>query len=762
LFHKVATSIGRAMATFLLEIGSEELPADFAREALPQLRELVRVDLERLRLSFTAVRSTGTPRRLALTIEGLAEWQEDLRAERKGPPAQQAFRDGQPTEAALGFARRCGVDPQALEVRETEKGPFVFARTLERGQSTAALLPALIPAWLWSLQGRRFMRWGAGESRFSRPVRWLVALLDSEVVPVALPECDPPLRSDRFSRGHRLQNDPLEIANAGVYPATLAAHDVQVERDTRAAWIREHLEQAAVEAGGRLDLPEALFEELVDLVEAPHLIEGAIEARFLALPPEVLSTVMRSHQRYVPLLRADAAADPLALEADGVLLPRFLCIGNGRADAAATIRRGNERVLRARLADAEFFWQADCAVPSIDRRDALARVTFAEGLGSLRDRGERIEWLTDVLLEASGQEGGVAEAARRAAHLCKHDLVSQMVGEFPELQGVMGAKYLLAEGEPRAVALAVLEHYLPRGAGDALPSSDAGAVVALAERLELLLSIFAKGERPSGSSDPYALRRAGNGLLQILWQRGWRLNLLALLERACGHWGELLPERSIDSQALVGDLQAFLRARILSLLEEQGIDPDLGQAVAGESVPIERVLVHPVGVQQRAQLLQDWRRNRNDAFQRVQEVVQRAARLADQATEADLKAIELIRRNPNDPSLYKRSSERELFDAVAGLADAMMSNWSPDKLALIARASAAYPFLDAADLHSIASSLSGLTDPLSKFFDGEESVMVMCEDLHVRASRLGMLLQIKEFASLLADFTKIQNRRAAG
>jgi glycyl-tRNA synthetase beta chain len=763
------------MATFLLEIGSEELPADFAREALPQLRELVRADLERMRLPFTAVRSTGTPRRLALTIEGLADRQEDLSAERKGPPAQQAFREGQPTEAALGFARRCGVEPGALEVRQTEKGPFVFARTWEPGQPTAELLPGLIPPWIWGLQGRRFMRWGAGEGRFSRPVRWLVALLDAEVVPVVLHDCDPPLRSHRFSRGHRLQDGPLEIANAGVYAATLAAHDVQVEREIRAGWIREHLEQAAVEVGGRLDLPPELFEELVDLVEAPQLIEGAIEARFLALPPEVLSTVMRAHQRYVPLRRAAATADPLALDAGAVLFPLFLCIGNGRADATATIRRGNERVLRARLADAEFFWQADRAVASIDRRDALERVTFAEGLGSLRDRGERIEWLTDVVLEATGQGDGVAEAARRAAHLCKHDLVSQMVGEFPELQGVMGAKYLLAEGEPRPVALAVLEHYLPRGAGDDLPSSDAGAVVALAERLELLLSIFAKGERPSGSSDPYALRRAGNGLLQILWGRGWRLDLRALLERASGHWVDLLPNLKIDRQNLARELQSFLRSRTLSLLEEQGIDPDLAQAVAGESVAIERVLLNPGGVRQRARLLQDWRRNRTDAFQKVQEVVQRAARLAEHSGGMDPAAFNPQRRDLIDPQLFEKRSEQELFAALGALYAGIRCHQADDKLQETAEgqkgsdpgltplsspeadpATALYSELLQADLQSIATGLAELSEKLASFFDGPQSVMVMCDDPQVRANRLAMLMIIRNIALLLADFTKIQ------
>jgi len=561
-------------------------------------------------------------------------------------------------------------------------------------------------------------------------VRWLVALLDAQVVPVELTDCDPPLRSDRLSRGHRLQSGTVSIADAGVYAATLAAHDVQVDREIRAAWIREHLEQAAAEAGGQADLPEALFEELVDLVEAPQLIEGSIEPRFLSLPPEVLRTVMRAHQRYVPLLRADAPADPLALEAGPMLLPRFLCVANGRAEAAAGIRRGNERVLRARLADAEFFVQADRAVPSIDRRDALARVTFAEGLGSLRDRSERIEWLTDVLLEAAGQEA-IAPAARRAAHLCKHDLVSQMVGEFPELQGVMGGKYLLAEGEPRPVALAVLEHYLPRGAADALPGSDAGAVVALAERLELLLSIYAKGERPSGSSDPYALRRAGNGLLQILWDRGWRLDLIRLLERSTAHWAALLPAFQVDAAALAAELGDFLRQRLVSLLEEQGLDADLVQAVAGDSVPLARVLRDPADARQRADLLVELRASGQLAA--VQAVVTRAARLAEKG---DLDPSVLSDAGVVDAALFEKPSEAGML-AVLRQLEPIATGVGTARYATLARG------------------LSDGADALAAFFDGEQSVMVMAEDAAVRRNRLNLLALLRNQASVLADFSRI-------
>jgi glycyl-tRNA synthetase beta chain len=607
----------------------------------------------------------------------------------------------------------------------------VFARVLERGRTAQDLLSEVVPQWIAALQGRRFMRWGDGDCRFSRPVRWLVALLDAQVIPVVLPGSDPAVNAGNVSRGHRLQDQVVVIPSASAYADTLAAVGVQVDRAARGAVIRHSVEQAAAALEATPDLPDDLFEELTDLVEAPLLIEGSVAENYLALPAEVLSTVMRAHQRYVPLYRRDAASDPLALDARANLLPRFLCIGNGLADSVDTVRRGNERVLKARLADAEFFVQADRGVPSIDRRDQLARVTFAEGLGSLLDRVERLEWCTDVLLEQLALPAETGDHARRAAHLCKHDLVSQMVGEFPELQGVMGAKYALAEGEPRPVALAVLEHYLPRGAGDALPSSDAGAVVALAERLELLLSIYAKGERPTGSSDPYALRRAGNGLLQILWERGWSLDLQRLLERSTAHWAELLPHCAVDATALSGDLGEFLRQRLLSLLEEEGVDPDLLQAVAGDTVPLERVIRDPADARQRADLLVSLRSSGGLAA--VQAVVTRAARLAEKGSLATdvLSAAGVV-----DPSLFETRSEAGMLEVL-------------NRLEPIATASGSDRYA------RLAEGLSAGSEALAAFFDGDQSVMVMADEPAVRANRLNLLSVLRNQAGVLADFSRI-------
>jgi glycyl-tRNA synthetase beta chain len=720
------------LSTFLLEIGAEELPADFARLAPQQLEQLVRQDLAQARLNHGAIHCTSTPRRLAVQVLDLAAAASDLQEDRKGPPLAQAFRDGTPTQAAIGFARRCGIEAEALEVRDTAKGPFVFARVLERGRPAAPLLAGLIPTWIAALQGRRFMRWGRGELRFSRPVRWLVALLDQEVIPVQLQGADPPICSGRVSRGHRLHATSVSLEAAGSYARELEAAGVVVDRQARRTAISDSISAAAAASQARADLPEALLDELTDLVEAPQLIEGGLAEHDLALPAEVLSTVMRVHQRYVPLVRLDASNDSLALDARATLLPRFLCIGNGRAAAADTVRRGNERVLRARLADAEFFVQADRAVPSIDRRNQLERVTFAEGLGTLLDRVERLEWLSDVLLEQLSLPPETAAHARRAAHLCKHDLVSQMVGEFPELQGIIGGKYLLAEGEPRPVALAVLEHYLPRGAGDALPESPAGAVVALAERLELLLSIYAKGERPSGSSDPYGLRRAGNGLLQILWEHNWSVDLHQVLHRASAHWASLFPGLQVDGAELSAELAELLRQRMLSLLEEAGIDADLAQAVAGESVPLARLLTDPADARQRALLLQRLRRQGELAA--VQAVVTRAARLAEKA---DLDPGVLSPAGAVDAQLFEQPSEADLLAVVAGLEPI------------------AHGVATVEGYTALAQALSAGAGALAAFFDGDHSVMVMADEPAVRRNRLNLLAVLRNQAWLLADFSRI-------
>jgi len=719
-------------ATFLLEIGTEELPADFVRQALDQLQQRVSRDLREARLGHGAVSVFGTPRRLVVSVADLEDRQPDLEEDRKGPPVAQAFKDGIPGPAAIGFAKRCGVDPSALEQRDTPKGPCVFATVLTPGQACVELLQGLIPQWIDALQGRRFMRWGTGAQRFSRPIRWLLALKGSEVIPVVLGGADPEVRSDRFSRAHRLHGDePLSIASAEQFGETLAAAGVVVDRAERAKRIRTSLDQSAQAANGTPDCPESLFEELVDLVEDPRILEGTIAERFLQLPPEVISTVMQAHQRYVPLQVPGLEADPLRLTAEAVLRPQFLLVGNGLAPASSLIVRGNERVLGARLADAEFFLDVDRRQSSESRREALDRVTFAEGLGSLLDRSERIERLTGLLLKQLGLDQSVVDAAQRAAHFCKNDLVSQMVGEFPELQGLMGGKYLLEEGEPRDVALAVVEHYLPRGAGDALPATPAGAVVALAERLELLLSIFAKGERPTGSSDPYALRRAGNGVVQILWGMAWRLDLMAFLSNAVEEWAALFPAFAVDASQLHNDLCQLMRQRIVSQLEDDGFAPDLVQAVAGDAVSSQRLLSDPLDVKQRIQLLRDLRDS--GQLDAVQAVVQRAAKLAEKG---DLARDQLVAGDVVEAERFESASEKDLFAALEQL----------------------QPLAQQRSYQALADALVAATPALQAFFDGDTSVMVMVDDAALRLNRLNLLAVLRNQASVLAEFESIQSK----
>lgn len=719
-------------ATFLLEIGTEELPADFVRQALDQLQQRVSRDLREARLGHGAVSVFGTPRRLVVSVADLEDRQPDLQEDRKGPPVAQAFRDGIPGPAAMGFAKRCGVDASALEQRDTPKGPCVFATVLIPGQACVELLQGLIPQWIDALQGRRFMRWGTGAQRFSRPIRWLLALKGSDVIPVVLGGADPEVRSDRFSRAHRLHGDePLSIASAEQFGETLAAAGVVVNRTERAKRIRTGLDQSAQAANGTPDCPESLFEELVDLVEDPRILEGTIAERFLQLPPEVISTVMQAHQRYVPLQVPGLEADPLRLTAEAVLRPQFLLVGNGLAPASSLIVRGNERVLGARLADAEFFLDVDRRQSSASRREALDRVTFAEGLGSLLDRTERIERLTGLLLKQLGLDQSVVDAAQRAAHFCKNDLVSQMVGEFPELQGLMGGKYLLEEGQPRDVALAVVEHYLPRGAGDALPATPAGAVVALAERLELLLSIFAKGERPTGSSDPYALRRAGNGVVQILWGTAWRLDLMAFLSNAVEEWAALFPAFAVDASQLHNDLCQLMRQRIVSQLEDDGFAPDLVQAVAGDAVSSQRLLSDPLDVKQRIQLLRDLRDS--GQLDAVQAVVQRAAKLAEKG---DLARDQLVAGDVVEPERFESASEEDLFAALEQL----------------------QPLAQQRTYQALADALVAATPALQAFFDGDTSVMVMVDDFALRLNRLNLLAILRNQASVLAEFESIQSK----
>ena len=708
------------------------MPADFSRLVISQLSEKVHSDFSRLRISFGEIKCSSTPRRIILLVDGLSDLADDFVEERKGPPSSQAFKNGVPTQAAIGFANRCGLSPEELEIRNTPKGAFVFAKIIESGKPVFQLLRELAPKWISEIQGRRFMRWGTGDRRFTRPVRWVVSLLDERLVPFSFDGCDPSICSGSISKGHRLYKNSLTITSATEYSSILENAGVAIHRSTRKNLIKKLIEEESVKLQSFPDLSHSLLNELTDLVESPSLIIGEFESRFLDLPPEVLTTVMKVHQRYVPLfLEEDLLKDPLSFDSRNTLAPLFLCISNGLNKASNSIKIGNERVLKARLSDAEFFVKADLSVSSEVRREKLSGVAFAEGLGSLLDRVTRIEWIVSFLSEKIISPNINIENLKRAAYFCKHDLVSQMVGEFPELEGIIGGKYLLKEGESREVALAVSEQYLPRGSADCLPESESGSILALAERFELLFSIFSKGQRPSGSSDPYALRRAGNGILQILWSNNWCFDINKFINHSIKYWSELLPDFNINCVEVLLDLQEFFRQRIISLLEDQGIDSDLVQSVAGETISSSALLSDPLDIRLRADLLLKMRGN--GQLSAIQAVVNRASRLADNSTLPTNKYCpsELVK-----PELFEKECEFEMLKVVNFL-EPIVNSSSVDRYV------------------NLSKGLVASAEALSQFFDGDQSVMVMADDLEIRTNRLNLLGILRNQASILADFSQI-------
>ncbi len=708
------------------------MPADFAKQVITQLSEIAISDLDKFCLQHGQVYSTSTPRRAVLLIEEIADSAADLIDECKGPPLNQAFKDGYPTKAAIGFAKRCQLDPEDLEIKDTSKGQFVFAKKIKKGKPSFELLSELIPDWIENLQGKRFMRWGDSERRFSRPIRWIVSLLDKELIPIHLSECDPEVHSDKISRGLRFKELNPIITSANDYFDILSEAGVCVNRISRKSLINDLISHKAKFYNAIPDIPLKLLDELTDLVENPSLISGEFDSSFLSLPPEVLSTVMKVHQRYVPLyLIEKKELDPLFLNSNDILLPLFLCISNGMTEANDRIKKGNERVLKARLSDAKFFIKTDLSISSTNRLEQLKQVSFFKGLGSLYDRVKRIEWIVELLINQIEGPKINSNHTIRAASLCKHDLVSQMVGEFPELEGIIGGKYLLHEKEPRDVALAVLEHYLPRGTGDSLPQSDSGSILALAERFELLLSIFSKGDRPTGSSDPYALRRAGNGILQILFSKNWSFNINQFLIQSIKHWDLIFTNFQINQQALLDDLSDFFRQRIISHLEESKLDIDLVQAIAGESIPISRLLSDPVDASLRVNLLASLRTS--GKLSPLRSVVTRASRLAENSS---LSNDVFETSGVVEPSLFEKNSEIEVLKLINCL-EPIVKSKSKDRYILL------------------ANELAKGSVVLSKFFDGADSVMVMTDNLSVRKNRLNLLKILKNQSSLLADFNQI-------
>lgn len=565
------------------------------------------------------------------------------------------------------------------------------------------------------------MRWGDGDLRFPRPIRWLVALLDGDVLSLSLANGSSQIKSDRFSRGHRtLHPSPVKIATAADYLDCLRAAWVEVDSQQRRQAIAQQVTALARELGGTATLPPDLLAEVTNLVESPTAVAGKFDREFLSLPVEVIATVMVTHQRYFPVRG----------EGDS-LLPYFIAISNGAPAQSDLIAAGNERVIRARLADAQFFYRADCDEPLESYLPQLENVTFQEELGTMRDKVDRLVEIAQQIAEQLDLTPQQRSEIESTAILCKADLVTQMVYEFPELQGVMGEKYALVSGEPAAVARGIAEHYLPRGAEDKMPESLTGQVVGLADRLDTLASIFGLGLLPSGSSDPFALRRAANATINITWHAQLPINLLQLLAQAAADFLTAHPGRESPLPALT----AFFSQRLRTLLtDELGIDYDLVAAVLGEDDPefTERALQDLLDVRDRAQFLQEIRHN--GMLAKIYETVNRSTRLA---AKGDLDTQTFDPATAVRPELFEKPCEAAFYEALT---------------ALVPQTEAAQ---EQRNYQLLVDALAEIAPIVSNFFDGEDSVLVMAENPDIQENRLHLLGLIRNHARVLADFGPI-------
>ena len=681
----------------LVEIGTEELPPKALPSLIAAFSDAMSSGLEEARLSFSKVRPFGSPRRLAVVVEDLSTAQPDRVVEQKGPPVRVAFDDeGKPTAAAEAFARKCGVELDALQRVETEKGEWLSYRAEETGERAAELLPDIIGHALAQLPVPRPMRWGAGDIEFVRPVHWAVVTLGNHQVEGTILG----IAIGSRSRGHRfLAPDELDVSAAS-YASTLEAEGyVIADFAERRQRVEASVREAAGDAGGVAVASEALLDEVTALVEWPVALVGRFEDSYLALPREVITAVLTNHQRYFPV-----AGD------DGQLLPAFVTVSNLVSKDPEQVRAGNERVIRPRLADADFFYTSDRATALADRRDALDNVVYQRGLGSLGEKSERVRKLAVGIADGLGID---ATATGRAALLAKCDLVTNMVGEFPELQGIMGRYYAIADGEADDVASAIAEHYQPRHAGDSVPTSDVGSVVALADKIDTLSGSFALGKKPSGNRDPFGLRRAALGVVRILVERKLDVDLLALI-------ADSLSEQPVDAASDVAEeIYDYIVDRMRGYaMEQREITSEMFDAVRARSPSslvdfqarldaVATFVAHPAANQLAA------------ANKRIANIL----RQADSATVTVL-----------DAALLSETAEQSLHDAL-----------------VTAQADVA-PLLKARSYADTLTRLAALQEPVDVFFD---EVMVMADDARVRENRLGLLASLREQFLEVADISRL-------
>ena len=689
-----------ANKTLAFEIGTEELPAFDLHAATLKLGGLMEEALSGARISFEEVSVFTTPRRLITIVSGLPESTEESVEEFRGPSVKIAFDDeGNPTKAALGFARGKGVDASALERRDENGTEYVWAVKRTPAQATADLLPAILTGLITAIPWPKTQRWGSRHEQFSRPVRWLLALLDDEVVPVEFAG----LTSGRTTRGHRfLAPGPHEVANAADLIGILRGAKVVPSEEEREASIRAQVAEIEKKTGLVAELPAKTMEEVVNLTEFPTVMVGAFDELFLAVPKEITVDAMLMHQRYFPLFNAD-----------GTLSNKFLITSNGDPAFEANIVDGNQRVVAARLYDAKFFYDEDLRRPLEDYVERLDTVVFQEQLGTVRAKTARVEKLAEHLSADAALCAQDAADAARAAHLCKADLVTGAVVEFTSVQGIMGSYYAAAAGETDQVAHAIADHYRPRFAGDALPASTVGKVVAMADKLDTICGLFAVDQGPTGSSDPFALRRAALGIIAIL-EDGLSVSLMGAIDCALDSYeAEGL---SFDRAAVRAAVIDFFVTRTRVMLRDSGCESDAIDAVLAAGV------AEPAEILRRVRSLEDARNNAPETFNDLATAYARANNLRDASlgTEVDEGLINEV--------------EHALFCAVV------------QAEGRVARA------LEADDYRAALSELAGLRKPVDMFF---ERIMVMDEDQKLRENRLRLLNRFVGVFQGVADFGKM-------
>ena len=678
----------------LFEIGAEEIPAGFMPNILGQLKQLAETKLNDAHLPFESIATYGTPRRLALIVKGLADTSAEISERHKGPSASIAYdADGNPTKAAIGFARGKGLDVADLVVEDG----YIYAETKTAGVPAKDIVTDMLPQLITGLNFPKSMHWGNLDPKFVRPVRWLVALLDEEVIPVEFAT----VKSGNVTRGHRfLGADEITIKNAASYVDTLKENFVMVDQDARRELISKQLHDIAASKNASIVWDDDLLEEINYLVEWPTALCGGFEESYLALPDAAIITPMKDHQRYFPLV-----------DQNGKLLPMFLTVRNGSDHSIEVVQAGNERVLRARLDDAKFFFNEDRKKPLIDRQNGLTKIVFQEGLGNLADKTERLLKLGRVFGEECGLHEDAAVVLERATELAKTDLTTGMVTEFTELQGVMGKEYALLDGESPEVAEAIFEQYLPRFAGDVLPQTEAGKVLSIIDKVDNIVATFSRGLIPTGSQDPYALRRQTIGILNILLGSDWNISLRPIFKASM----ELLNVAADKQEELLNQVEEFFTLRLKNILLDREVPHHVIDLLLSNN---------ELSVADAEGLVNALLANRID--ENV-ELVQAYTRMYNLVKDVEYTGV--------NSDLLKEDAEKALFEAASKASEASLAAW------------------EANDYTAVVAVPATLVPAINKFF---EDVMVMDKDEAIKANRLQLVRLAYSVMAIIGDISALK------